>query len=133
MNNVIITIKAEVNPTEDEKKVIEAVQNIFQQAILESIPQHCGESLVAKIEGIECLSILKDLIKKERIFNASKRLMLKGLRDNSLFFFLNKQAAYMKRVSFCETEDESPLGPIRIEVNCDNPKEIIRWITSETR
>ena len=132
MNNVSVIIEVIVNPTEDEEKVKKAVQNIFQYSVLESVPRHRGNLLIMKTEGKEGLTNLRALVKQKRILNAAQKIMFKGLKDNNITFYLNRQAAYVKHISFCNPEGESPLGPIKVEISCDNPKELIRWITSET-
>ena len=132
MNNVAVIIEVVVNPTEDEEKVKKAVQNIFQYSVLESVPRNCGKLLIMKAEGKEGLTNLRALVKQERILSATQKIMFKGLGENNIIFYLNRQAAYVKHISFCNPEGESPLGPIKVEIRCDNPKEIIRWITSET-
>jgi predicted RNA binding protein with dsRBD fold (UPF0201 family) len=66
------------NGKNNERKVKEAIQNIFQQASVESVPQQHGESLVAKVEGKECLSNLKNLVKKERILKGMTILLNVG-------------------------------------------------------
>jgi predicted RNA binding protein with dsRBD fold (UPF0201 family) len=55
--------------------------------------------------------------------------MLEELNDNSIIFYLNKQAAYMNHISFSSQTGESPLGVIRVEIKSDNAKELINWLT----
>jgi predicted RNA binding protein with dsRBD fold (UPF0201 family) len=35
-------------------------------------------------------------------------------------------------VSFCEPVAESPLGPIRVEITCDNPSEVLDFLAPRT-
>jgi len=131
MNSVTINIEVEVNPTEDPEKVKSAVQNIFSYSFLESIPRRRGSLLIIKGEGKEGLNKFYALIKQERILNAAQKIMFKGLKGNSITFYLNKQAAYVKHISFCNPVGESTLGPIKVEISCDNPEELIYWLTSK--
>jgi len=35
-------------------------------------------------------------------------------------------------ISFSEPVGESPLGPIRVEVRCEDPRELINWLAPKT-
>ncbi len=54
--------------------------------------------------------------------------MRRAMDGNRIAFFLNKQVAFAGHVSFCEPEGESPLGPIRVVIEADDPAGIIDWI-----
>ncbi len=54
-----------------------------------------------------------------------------NLRDDSTWFYLNKQAAFMNTVALCAEDEESPLGPIKIILTSKNIESIIDWLTSE--
>lgn len=43
--------------------------------------------------------------------------------------FLNKQVAFAGHVSFCEPVGESPLGPIRVEIESEDLIGMIDWLT----
>ena len=47
---------------------------------------------------------------------------------NRIVFFLNKQAAYAGHVSFSAPEGESPLGPIQVVIETENPEQVIDWL-----
>jgi uncharacterized protein len=48
--------------------------------------------------------------------------------SNRTQFLLNKQAAVAGIVVVIEDESESPLGPIRITVVCDELEDLIDWL-----
>ena len=127
MNNIQLTMEVEVNPTEDQEKVKAAVQNLFSYSSIESTPRRLGSLLIMRGDGKEMLSKFYDRLRQERIISAARRVMLDGIDGDSIIFHLNKQAAYAKRISFSET-GESPLGVIRVEIKCDNSKELIDWL-----
>ena len=133
MSDVRVVVEVEVNPTESLEKVRSAVENLFPRASFEVVEDRIKGLLVAKTEGRDGLAQFHAILRQERILDAARRVLLKGRRENRITFHLNKQVAYVKRVSFCEPFDESPLGPIRVEMECDDPSEIIEWLAPRTR
>ena len=132
MDEIKIRVRVEVNLTEDLEKVKRAVENVFSAAEFEVKPGQKGNLLMAKAKGMEGLSKLYNLLRRERIRDAARRVLFKGLRKNSITFYLNKQVAYAGHVSFCQPVAESPLGPVKVQITCDNPKELIEWLAPKT-
>lgn len=132
MNQIKIHIEAEVNPTEDKEKVKRAVENMFTIAEVEVKQNVKGSQLIAKAKGMEGLTKLYNLLRRERIRDAARGALFKGLNENTITFYLNKQAAYAGHVSFCQPTGESPLGPIKVQITCDKPKELIDWLAPKT-
>jgi hypothetical protein len=132
MNQIKTHIEAEVNPTEDKEKVKRAVENMFTIAEVEVKQNAKGSQLIAKVEGMEGLTKLYNLLRRERIRDAARGVLFKGLNENTITFYLNKQAAYAGHVSFCQPTGESPLGPIKVRITCDKPKELIDWLAPKT-
>jgi len=120
------TVTAPVNFTEEEEKVAEALLNIFPKAVL--IQKGDGK-VVAHIEGSEGFERLRMIIRSRRIRNTVRALLNKGLRDNRVTFYLNKQAASVGKVSFFEEGEVMALGPITVVVETDEPKKFIEWLT----
>ena len=127
-----LRVEAEVNPTEDPDKVRVAIEKIFGELPLRLIEEEHGNRLVAMADGLKPLSAFKELLKREQIRAAARKVFFSGLRGNIITFYLNKQVAYVGHVSFCQSEGESPLGPIRVEISCDNPPDLIDWLASRT-
>ena len=132
MDEVDVHVEVEVNPTEDLEKVKRAVENIFGSLEFEVKSQRRGSSLVAKAKGIEGLTKLYNLLRRERIRDAARGVLFDGLGEKSIVFYLNKQVAYAGHISFSKPEAESPLGPIRVQIRCDNPRELIEWLAPKT-
>ena len=128
MDEIKIRVGVEVNLTEDLEKVKRAVENVFSVAEFEVKPGEKGSLLMAKTEGMEGLTKLYNLLRRERIRDAARGVLFKGLSENSITFYLNKQVAYAGHVSFCQPFAESPLGPIKVQITCDKPKELIEWL-----
>jgi predicted RNA binding protein with dsRBD fold (UPF0201 family) len=58
---------------------------------------------------------------------------LNGMSGNQIRFYLNKQAAFVGRVSFCEPVGESPLGPISIRIEAMDPLRVVNFLASIPR
>ena len=125
-------VEVEVNPTEDVDKVRQAVENIFGSLKLEEKPQHRGSLLLAQAKSVENLSKFANLLRRERIRDAARGVLFRGLKGNIITFYLNKQVAYAGHVSFCEPVAESPLGPIKVQIKCSNPSRLIDWLAPRT-
>ena len=125
-------VEVEVNPTEDVDKVRQAVENIFGSLKLEEKPQHRGSLLLAQAKDVENLSKFANLLRRERIRDAARGVLFRGLKGNIITFYLNKQVAYTGHVSFCEPVAESPLGPIKVQIKCSNPSRLIDWLAPRT-
>jgi len=126
-----VRIRAEVRPTESCEKVKQAVRNLFDVELRE---EREGERLYVVGEGDEsCLGKFRRLLFGQRILDAARQFMLNGLTRTGFTFYLNKQAAYAGVVSFCTYElGESPLGPIIVEIQCDDPRTAILWLVPRT-
>jgi len=132
MDRVKVYVEAEVNPTESEEKVRRAIENVLGNINLKLKPSHKGSILVGEEENLESLSKLYNLLRRERIRDAARTVLFKSLKDNTISFYLNKQAAFAGHVSFSEATGESPLGPIHIRITCDKPRELIDWLAPKT-
>ena len=128
MSEIHTTITVKVNPTEDFEKVKKAVQNLFPATSFKKIPQKKGHLLKAKLDDKAGLSKFYNLLRKERILDAARSILLKGIEGNKITFYLNKQVAYVEHISFCEPLGESPLGPIKVEMTCDDTREFVDWL-----
>jgi predicted RNA binding protein with dsRBD fold (UPF0201 family) len=47
-------------------------------------------------------------------------------------FCLNKQVAFAGHVSFSEETAESPLGPIKINIEAESPQQLVDWLAEKT-
>lgn len=132
MDRVSITAEAVVNPTEDPEKVKHALQNIILNPAFDEISLEGERLLVARAEGKEGLTNLYKLLRQQRILDAARRVMFRGIDGNSITFHLNKQVASVGHISFCQPEAESPLGPIKIVITCEEPEALIEWLAPRT-
>ena len=81
---------------------------------------------------IESLSRIFEIIHNRRITNVYRRTLNQNLSENSTWFYLNRQAAYVDVIALCNEEDESPLGPIKIILDSQQIEHVIDWLTSYT-
>ena len=132
MSEVEVLVEAPVYPTEDPEKVKRAIENVLFGAEYELRPAELGHVLVARARGRDALSKLRILIRMDRISDAVRAALLAGVEGDKLVFYLNKQAAYARHVSMSEPHGESPLGPIRFEVRCPDPRALIDWLAPRT-
>src|SRR3972149_9087007 len=129
MDEISVKVEVEINPTESEDKVQRAVENIFGNVAMQTKPMRRGKLLIAESTGIEGLTKFYNLLRRERIRDASKKALFEGIDKNTLTFFLNKQVAYAGHVSFSKEVAESPLGPIKVTIRSENPRQVIDWLT----
>jgi hypothetical protein len=133
MNIITAQVETEINPTENPEKVKLAVENVFGAVKFEIQPRKQGVgTLVARATGTEGLAKLYNLLRREHIRDAARSVMFKGLEGNTITLYLNKQVAYAGHLSFSEPAGESPLGPIKITITCDSPRELIDWLAPRT-
>jgi predicted RNA binding protein with dsRBD fold (UPF0201 family) len=130
MEEVSVHIEVELNPTESEQKVKEAVENIFGAMNMQTRPLHKGGILLAEATGQEALVKFHGLLQREHIRAAARTVFLQGLEKTSVSFCLNKQVAYAGHVSFSQEVAESPLGPIKVKIKSENPRQVIDWLTA---
>ena len=129
MNKTAVHVEVEVNPTEDLEKVKLAVENIFGAVKFNVESRTWGQLLIAETTGTAGLTKLHNLLNRERILAAARKVFFSGMDEKSVKFYLNKQVAYAGHISFCQQTGESPLGPISVQIRCSNPRELIEWLT----
>jgi predicted RNA binding protein with dsRBD fold (UPF0201 family) len=132
MDEVSLRVEVEVNPTESEDNVKRAVENVFGNIPVQTKSSHKRSLLIAEAKGLETLTKLYNLLRRERIRDAARRALYEGLTGKTINFFLNKQVAFAGHVSFSKEVAESPLGPIKVKIECEDPKELIDWLAPRT-
>ena len=113
-----------INPSEDPKKVKQAVSNILVDVDI-TINK---ETLKASSSNLESLEKIYEAIHSHQSKNAYRRQLNQNLRDDSSWFYLNKQAAFVNTIALCSESDESPLGPIKVVLISKNIDTIIEWL-----
>jgi predicted RNA binding protein with dsRBD fold (UPF0201 family) len=114
-------VRVEVHPTESREKVEKAFRNVMGEIELHESDREHVTVLEGRLEKMDDLLPLRDLLSRMRIRDAAFSLLTGATTDERLSFGLNKQAAYAGRASF-HRSGESPLGPIQFELTGDIEK-----------
>jgi len=110
------------------EKVKSSVENLFGAVTFKVKSRPWGQLLVAETRGTEGLTKLANLLKREQILAAARKVLRNGTNETSVTFYLNKQVAYAGHVSFSQQTAESPLGPITVKISCDNTRKLVDWL-----
>ena len=132
MVEVTVFVEAEIYPTESEENVKTAVTNFLDNATLTVKPAAKGSTLTAVAKGEASLIKLRNMLHNDRIRDAARRILFKSIRGNMISFCLNKQVAFAGHISFSEATGESPLGPLRVNIETDNTELLIGWLAEKT-
>ena len=120
-----IQVFCEINPSEDPSKVKTAILNIIPDLEI-SISD---ELLIGKSNDIGTLSNISESIHTKNTKNTYQRILKKNSNENSTWFYLNKQAAFVSTVALCSESNESPLGPIKVVLEGKDIENIIQSLT----
>ena len=121
-----------MNLTESEEKVRTAVANLFAGLPIVVNSSHNGSVLEAKVKGQEALIKFRNLLRNDRIRDAARRVLLTSTKNGAVVFCINKQVAFAGHISFSEEIAESPMGPIKVTIKCDDPKKLVDWLAPRT-
>ncbi len=119
-----ININAELHPTEDEKKIIDAIHALFPDA---NCTVNAGNITCTSYD----ISTFARLLKEQKIRDAARSVLLSNLHGSRIEFKLNKQVATVGKVSF--SVGDVPLGDIMVEVIGENLHHLIDEIAPNTR
>ena len=117
-----------INPSEDPKKVEQAITNVLSDVDIEINK----ENLKATSSNLQSLQKIYDAINSHQSKNAYRRQLNQNLRNDSSWFYLNKQAAFANTVALCSESEESPLGPIKIILNSKHIEQVIDWLIANS-
>ncbi|HVX03430.1 MAG TPA: RNA-binding domain-containing protein [Nitrososphaera sp.] len=126
-----IEVKAEaaVNPSEDPQKVIKAIDTVIEGCSPEF---RYGSRVIGRAIGDERpLSMLYEQVRSRSAMGVLRRMLLDNRAGTSTWFLLNKQAATAGIAAIIEDEQESPLGPIRVTINCEELDVLTDWLAPE--
>jgi predicted RNA binding protein with dsRBD fold (UPF0201 family) len=110
-------------PTENADNVMRSMLNIFPDLQI----QKSGEELVG---GTESLENLGELLEKHKIRSAARKIFRRSVDGDKLVFRLNKQVAFVGKVSFAE---RSPLGDIEVIVEDEDLDGLIDQLAPRLR
>jgi hypothetical protein len=117
-----IDIETTVHPTESVEKIQRAISNLFPDTVFYE-PQD------GRLWGTaRAIGKLKERLAAQAIRDASRKVLLNGIRPGHLFFALSKQVAYVGRVNF---SDDGPLGDIIVIVRTEQPGLLVDYLTDK--
>ena len=122
-----VNINCQVNPSEDPQKVELAVSNVFHNMDI-YIKE---DSLNATSQTLESLLLIHEAIYSRNTQKVYGRNLKRNTTDDSTWFYLNKQAAFVDVIALCENADESPLGPIKVIIQSKHIEQMIDWLISD--
>ncbi len=117
-----VTIECPVNPSEDPEKVASAIFAIFPDAELESTD--------SGFSGTATIDHFSKLIRKQKILDATRGVMIKNRRGDRTWVNLNKQVATVGKVSF--TDKNPVLGAIEVCIADDDIEGLIDIVAPVT-
>ena len=115
-----------VNPSEDPNKIKKAISNIFPHSTMKTE----DFSISAQSNDLKSLEKIYETIHTKQSQKIYRRNLEKNLENDTTWFYLNKQAAFVEKIVICEEADESPLGPIKVILTSSYIDRIIDWIIS---
>jgi hypothetical protein len=132
MVEVTVFVETEIYPTESEENVRTSITIFLDNTAITVKSVAKGSTLTAVAKGQESLIKLRNMLRNDRIRDAARRFLFKSIRGNMISFCLNKQVAFSGHISFSEQTAESPLGPIRVNIETDNAEQFINWLAEKT-
>ncbi len=119
----VITATVPCYPTEDREKVRQALLNLFPGAEIEE----GAAMLTARTENADRL---REIIIDNHIRDSARSVMLRGMKDGSTWFMLNKQVAFVGKVSFLD--GPVALGGIEVTIEDENIEKAIDFLAEST-
>ncbi len=127
-SRIDLKVETIVNPSEDTQKVIDAIANLFTRC---SPEVSFRSRVVGRAVGSDSLAILYEQVRSRSAMGVLRRMLLDNRVGDSTSFLLNKQAATSGIAAVIEEEQESPLGPIRVTISCEELDALIDWLVPE--
>ena len=114
-----------VNPSESIEKIEKAISNIFPYSIINN---NNNLTIHAQSKELRSFEKIYQFIHNNKLQKNYLRSLEDHLQNDTTWFYLNKQAAFVEQIAICEESDESPLGPIKVSITSSNIDAIIDWI-----
>jgi predicted RNA binding protein with dsRBD fold (UPF0201 family) len=128
-SEIEIKVEAPVNASEDPQKVITAIENVVEKCYPEF---RYGSRAVGRARGSDSLSLIYEQVRSRSAMGVLRRMLLDNRSGDTTWFYLNKQAASAGIAAVIEDQQESPLGPIRVTLDCEELDKLVDWLVPET-
>lgn len=123
IRTIEVSLYTSVRATERVEKVVSAIENIFPGLIMDIR----GDRIEA-YNGPDSLSTFHRLLREQKILDTARSVLIAGRVGSTFQFRLNKQAAFMGRVSF--PPDEEPLGSLHVQIT--GGERLVDWLAPRT-
>jgi len=120
---VEIRLSARCFPTEDREKIIRGIMSIYPDAKVD------GDDPITAVSS--SLDTFAELLKKQRIRDAARRVMRRHMHGQTTSFSINKQVAAVGKISF--SEEAHPLGDIDVTISAAELESLIDAVAPNTR
>ena len=125
---IISVAETPLNPSECPEKVRAALENVFDNSIVET--RH--GRVIGRAIGSEPLNTIYEQVRSRAALGVLRKALIRNRTMDSTWFLLNKQAAAAGTVAIVEHKDESPLGAIKVTIECDDLDTVIDWLSPAT-
>jgi len=105
------------------EKVVSAIENLFPGLIMD-----IRADKIEAYNGPDSLKTLHELLRRQKILDTARKVLLRGLVGSATTFQLSKQAALMGVVSF--PPEEEALGSLHVQIT--GGESVINWLAPET-
>ena len=120
---LLVTIRTPLRPTEDPEKVRTAILNLFPEC---EITADLNE-VVAKTASLERFMTL---IRNQKILDSIRSKLVHAMQPGSAVISLNKQAAFVRRVSL--SEGKAALGNMEVTIEAEDIERLIDAVAPRT-
>jgi len=121
-DNIKITIKTELNKTENKNNLINAMTNIVDIGY-----DVKNKEIIGKSTDYKKLMNLHDRLRNKQTTHIARKVLMRNSDKDMTYILFNKQAAAIDSIVICENSKESPLGPIFMKIKAENILEFIDW------
>ncbi len=122
-----LVLKATISPSEDPAKVEQALTNLVGSNFTSEMSR---SKVRLASEDLRALTRIRDQLRDRHVRSAARRQMLLNTSGRSTSLMFNRQAAAAGVVALCGSEQESPLGPIYLEIESGTLDKVIDWLTA---
>jgi predicted RNA binding protein with dsRBD fold (UPF0201 family) len=133
---IYIEVWTRAFPSESAERVLMAVKNVipFDESLDDvEISGESVKEIRVSSNRHECLIKLRDSLRSNKILDTARMLLKSNVRGDETEILLHKQAAFNGRVHLCETEEESPLGAIKVSIRVPGAiNAFIDWLAPKT-
>ena len=121
-NKINIRVKTSINKTENIEKITNAVENIVKIKYITT-----DMEIIGTTDNYRELKNLYEVFRNKQTTHIARKVLLKNLQENTSQILFNKQAAAVNSIVICDKMNESPLGPIIMEIETTDIEEFIDW------